>query len=223
MIKLKKLRKESLNQKNLFLKMPLFSKGTDKVFHIHIPKTGGRFIRNLFLENDFESSLDKFEESLYGIEIPHLHYPFYEKLLVSKCTHFSIVRNPLARFKSCLKSFLFISGEESLNINTMEEFETFVNYHLTSGTTYFLPQYKFLSKKTLVWKFEDGFKDEFFDWMESSVNLRIRNPRNITHSKQKFDDYKISVSEHLEELVKSYYKRDYELFNYSQDDSPLTL
>lgn len=213
MRKFKKLKNQFQNQKIQFHRMPLFVRGTDKVFHIHIPKTAGRFIRKLFLENNFKSTYDNFEESVYGFEIPHLHYPLYNSLPVNESIHFSVVRNPLDRFKSCMKSLSYF-GESDFKVNTLKDFEKFVDSQYLKGTTYFLPQYKFLTKKTLLWKFENGFDEKFFEWCDKYIGIKINNESKTTQTKQGFDSFEIDISSEVENIVKTYYYKDYELFQY---------
>ena len=38
-------------------------------------------------------------------------------------------------------------GESDFKVNTLKDFEKFVDSQYLKGTTYFLPQYKFLTKK----------------------------------------------------------------------------
>ena len=82
----------------------LYSLGSKKIFHVHIPRTAGRYIKEIFLSNSYEVTFANYNYRFYGIEIPHLHYPLYNCLeYVEDSPQFAVVRNPFDRFKSHIK------------------------------------------------------------------------------------------------------------------------
>ena len=48
------------------------------IYFVHVPRTGGRYITNLFKINKHEVSLDAFNTKWKNKEIGHLTYPDYE-------------------------------------------------------------------------------------------------------------------------------------------------
>lgn len=93
----------------------------DQLFYIHIPRTGGRFFKDMLRDNvevpKFELQVVNFYK---GIQPFHLHYPLYNEYFgVEDMDHFTIVRNPFDRFKSALKGPLeaFPSEDPDISYN----------------------------------------------------------------------------------------------------------
>ena len=200
--------------------MPLYSRGEEKVYHIHIPKTAGRYINSLFLENNFFSEFDSVEKSIDGYEVLHLFYPLYNSLPICDVKNFTIVRNPLERFKSCLKNYLNHYNLQSDYFDrkdiTMHDLSKIFYYETNiCKSSFWMHQWRFISKKTFIWKYEDGFDDNFIEWLK--LNLDIHLDRKIfkgQYNKMKFDTIDPIISKKVIELVEEYYKEDYEIFNY---------
>ena len=156
---------------------------------IHIPRTAGRFVEtNLIVNNEFEWSddwekfgIERMFESVDGpegeIELGHFHRSYYEKYLDCEgIPHVSIIRNPLKRFISASIYINRIYGmandtgeytEESLREcqELMEDENYFYpmlrNFPFEESKNWYRSQLDYLSDKTHIWRFEDGFKDEF--------------------------------------------------------------
>jgi hypothetical protein len=54
-----------------------------KIYFIHVPRTGGRFIRDSLIKNNYNVQLYFYNVFYKGKEIPHLTYPEYEQFLNS--------------------------------------------------------------------------------------------------------------------------------------------
>jgi len=61
----------------------------DKVIFVHIPKTGGRYLREMGMKSE-----------LFKTSVNHLPVRWFKEILHSKHS-FSIIRNPYERFFSC--------------------------------------------------------------------------------------------------------------------------
>jgi hypothetical protein len=86
--------------------MLISKKNIKPLYFVHIPRTGGRYIRDLFENNNFLLNFYDFREYFMNKEIPHLHYPLYSKFTnYGEIPQFTIVRNPLNRF---ISMFFFI-------------------------------------------------------------------------------------------------------------------
>ena len=96
------------------------------IYFVHVPRTGGRYITNLFKINKHEVSLDAFNTKWKNKEIGHLTYPDYEVYLnFLKCTKFAVIRDPITRFLSAINSDVklnkdtidtMLSSQENLNL-----------------------------------------------------------------------------------------------------------
>ena len=184
--------------------MPTYHhKETGKRFlFIHIPRTGGRFLQENFKLNGFESE-QKIWKSIDGIEITHLSRELYEKHLnVKGIPHIAIIRDPLERYLS-LSSYSFHPKD------------------------WFMRQVDYLTKDTFLWKFEDGFGNDFSDWIGKILDMDfvIREfDKNYIYNEigQKLTlEYmepnykKISNTVEISNYVKSYYSEDYDLWGIS--------
>ena len=210
--------------------MPLIEKYNKRIFYIHIPRTGGRYITSLFRYNEFNVSLaDMREKHNYtGYEIPHLWNPYYfEYEGVNEALHFTVVRNPFDRFKSALRNGNPpIRGE--IDITNFESFVEFLGERIVKNKKVsFIPQFNYISEKTLVWRYEDGLGKSFLDWIHKNLGVRLKEgefsygcdlkEQYTTLSKWKKKEVcnvNVICEKGVEDLVREYYKKDYEFFNY---------
>ena len=153
---------------------------------IHIPRTAGRFLEENFVENGFEAE-QIIWKSVDGIEVAHFHNELYMKHFddLGSIPHFTIVRNPIDRFFSCsifLKRMYGNDIQEAMEDPVM--FHSMLeNFPLTQAVNWFRPQVDFLTSETNIWKFEDGFGEDFSEWLSGllGVNFVVNeiNPDNV--------------------------------------------
>ena len=177
---------------------------------IHIPRTAGRFLEENFVENGFEAE-QIIWKSVEGIEVAHFHNELYMKHFddLGSIPHFTIVRNPIDRFFSCsifLKRMYGNDIQEAMEDPVM--FHSMLeNFPLTQAVNWFRPQVDFLTDDTNIWKFEDGFGEDFSEWLSGLLGVKFLvneiNPDNVkninrqklnleyfdkeTHTKNKLD------------------------------------
>ena len=218
--------------------MILYKDGKKKIFFIHIPRTAGRYIRELFLKNGYETSHDQwppdeqwvFQKQIVaskkylkcGIDIAHLHYPLYDLLPIKNLPIFAIIRNPFDRIKRSLAEEL-IKEESHLKFPLKEEhFYQRIEERrkdLSYRTNWYRPQCEFLSPNTKLWKFDWGFKDQFCKWLNVTFDLNVVPAKiNLDYGKSPMDTLLIpshmeKCLEDLKPFVKKYYHQDYKLFN----------
>ena len=142
---------------------------------VHIPRTAGRFLEENFLDNGFEPE-QKIWDSVDGTEIAHFDRSLYERHFdIKGIPHFTIVRNPIDRFFSCsifLKRMYGDDIQEAMEDPIM--FHSMLdNFPLTEAVNWFRPQMDFLTDDTNVWKFEDGFGDDFSEWMSDVIGYKF--------------------------------------------------
>jgi hypothetical protein len=201
--------------------MLIFKTKTKPLYFIHIPRTGGRYIRDLFLNNNFLINFYRYDEHFMGKEIPHLHYPFYNKFTnFGKIPQFTIVRNPVTRF---ISTFFASIKKDYLNINVNEIFENKNNFEkfmfqqfseINYNTNWFLPQVNFINSSCKIWKFEDGFGVDFFKWLKKNFKIEIKD-NGFEYKKLHYDFYKKNKLPNKSiDLIKNFYKQDFKLFKY---------
>lgn len=202
--------------------MLIFKKKLKPVYFIHIPRTGGRFLRELLSVNNYTLNFYFFDKYL-NKEIPHLYYPYYNKFNNYGCNifQFSIVRNPVDRFMSMFSASLI---KDNLNIDTdiilnnkkllyeyIQKQITTTNYH----TNWFLPQYFFINSKCKIWKYENGLGLNFFKWLKKELKISINEKNIFNNYSVEYDDYKkIKINKKTSKYIKEFYKYDYKLLNY---------
>ena len=186
--------------------MPTYRhKDTGKRFlFVHIPRTAGRFFENNLEQNGFESEQEEIWESVEGIELAHFHKELYEKHLdVKGIPHIGVIRNPIDRFLSCsifLKRMygedIQESMEDSMMFHSMLE-----HFPFPEAKNWFRPQVDFLTEHTHIWRFEDGFKDDFGYWISEKLGIDF-TVRELT-----------SIYSHIhlgQKLLLEYYNKDHE-------------
>jgi hypothetical protein len=219
----------------------IYEKEKESLCFIHIPRTGGRHVFKVLTSNYFLLSnhcAEKRKTHFYdNTEYMHLTY---DKMLsahpeVKDMKKIVIIRNPIEKFKSAINSQwamnLYLDGYNNFSLMKDHQYFNYImkekKYSLrTSGihfnfiglantfTNWFRPQVEFFNKDFYVWKFENGFGDEFIKFLTEKVNIDINTNVKDTYVKKSYDE-KIegfSLSKELKENVLNFYKEDYELW-----------
>lgn len=183
---------------------------------IHIPRTAGRFIeRNLENQGwvcDDNLGYGTMYHSIDGIEVAHFHRDYYEKYLkVNNIPHVSIIRNPIDRFISSSFFLTYMYGDDIQN--SMEDsfyfFNMIENYPITESRNWYRNQIDFLSDRTNVWKFEDGFKSNFSDWLSDIVDVKVEMNSDIRYTKRD-ERRKLDKTPALIDNIRQLYRQDIE-------------
>jgi hypothetical protein len=200
----------------------LYCSNNKNIYHIHIPRTGGRYVRNIFSENLFNVYHNNFGILVNGIEAPHLHYPLYNLLDdVENAEHFAVVRDPFEKFKSTIQ--LVINGRQYPSevynlIRDKDWLFGFLNYEKEVGLyapNAFRPQCEFISKHTKIYKFENGLNENIIKWLNNSFDIHLKN-KNFSYPKSPAEMLKNTskIDNSIKPLIQEYYAKDYEVFNY---------
>ena len=196
-----------------------------KVFFAHIPRTAGRYVdANLLWRNNFtwdEIDLDTGNgvmTVLHGEEIAHWHKDLYEEHLnVKDIPNFSIVRNPVDRFISGSVYLKRLYGNDS-----QEQFEDphlffsmIANIPLVDpsfSANWFRSQVDFMTDRTKIWKYENGFGKDFCNWISDTLSFPF-NIKSLDYTKvyvkNKFKKTKVLIDN-----IRKFYKKDFEVFKY---------
>ena len=190
----------------------LYTKGNENIFFIHVPRTAGRFFKELLLVNGFrQKGGSREEDTIDGIPIMHVHLDYLKKnkdYVENK--KFCIIRNPYERFRSILR---YSKGNLEVNKNNII-LKNNINFNKTVFLTWTRPQVEFVSEDTVIWKYEKGLKNNLCKFIKDEFNIDI-NYSKVTYDKspEDFTD-KIVLTENHIEFVNKYYKKDFLKFNY---------
>lgn len=190
----------------------------DKIYFIHIPRTGGRYIKQMFIYN-FDT---KYEKEKYTLEknmiTMHWHYPLYlkrQKEMNKDSKFFAVIRDPFEKIMSQLK--VDIRRDEKI-LNKLKDRDFFIDYIEDQRNIYsfhnnwYRPQVDFLSQETFLWHFSLGFEDQFFSWLENHFGLFLKNKKIQEYEKIPEVDYPLVIDSDLTDIKKNtylYYEKDY--------------
>ena len=193
--------------------MSVYKHSSGKRFlFVHIPRTAGRFITTNFVKNGFKLEHDA-HTSIEGIEIIHFHRELYEKYLdVEGIPHIAIIRNPIDKFFGASSFLKRMYGEDIQE--AMEDPMMFsmmlANFPLSEAVNWYRPQVDFISDKTQVWRFEDGFKKEFGEWVSTVLGIPF-TVEDVPYKKLTYDESKkLERSAKLVNNITALYRKDIE-------------
>jgi hypothetical protein len=182
-----------------------FQKEDKKIFFVHIPRTGGRFIKSLFFSNKFKT---EFTYSIYkGVENHHLHHSLLKDF--EEYNHnpkFTVVRNPYERTRSILSII-------KRRNNTDKNLEILLNSLLNKDINNWLrPQSEFIGKDCKIWKYENSFKKNFINWLNNNFNLKLIY-KKVKYTVFDYDNYcKLNMNNDIKKLTEKLYIKDIELY-----------
>jgi len=188
----------------------------DRVHFIHIPRTGGRFLRDSLLLNNYPLNHIDFKKYFKEKEVPHLTYPEYEQYTYYKYTEkFCIVRDPLDRFISMISDTWMLNEKK---IDKMFKDQNYFNeiidqICLQNESNWFVPQINFINYKTKIWKFEDKLDEKFINWLADNFNIKITIKANKLQWVNS-NTNKITLNNKQIGYIKDYYYKDYKILNY---------
>ena len=196
----------------------LLKKKKNKIFFVHIPRTGGRYITNLFIRNNF--ILTPFNDYGFykGIDERHLHHEYLKDFdIYNKTKKLVIVRNPLDRFLSaCSVDMNLNAKKHKFKLNSVKNVIDYIKFQQDRYSFYinwFRPQYEFVFKNSYIWKYEDEFKDNFINFINKKFNINLIVDDKIPNWKVNYDYCpKIKTNKAIEQAVKIVYKKDYKMF-----------
>ena len=194
--------------------MPTFKHSSGKrVFFAHIPRTAGRFIEENLKNNDCIIEQDIWK-SVEGIEVAHFHREYYDKYLdVEGIPHFSVIRNPINRFIGASIYIKRMYGDcQELMEDPLLFFSMLENFPLTESANWYRPQIDFLRSDTQVWKFEDGFGEDFVSWLSGIVGVDLEFNEDIEYSISSDEGNKLEKTPKLIDNLKQLYRKDIEQF-----------
>ena len=195
--------------------MATYKHTTGKRFHfIHIPRTGGRFIHENLLLNGFEQEHSS-KGSIEGIEVLHFHRELYEKYLdIKDIPHIAVIRNPIDKFFSASSFFKRMYGDDIQEAmeDPMMFHSMLTNFPLPESVNWYRSQLDFISDETHLWRFEDGFKEEFASWLSDIIGVKVEMKEETQYWGQPDEGRKLKPTPKLLENVRKLYREEIEKF-----------
>lgn len=208
--------------------MPVFRKDGKNILFIHVPKTGGSTIEEVFRASGYQvlyldgkmgpesvNYIRKCAPQHMNAEMLEHNFRLDKFDLV-----FMMARNPLARFKS---RYLWAHRKETrinpeINPKWVEkQFNDFATNKFVGGN-HVRPQVDFLTPGSNVYYFEDGMQfivndlDERFDLGLNREIPKVRDGKAIAGMSSR----DVIVPEAVERRVKEFYAEDYLRFGYAR-------
>lgn len=203
-------------------KMLIISDDGRKLYHAHIPRTGGRYLCYLFLSNNYTVDLWSFNNIFYGREVPHLNYPLDEIYLSlsgyeQPIPKFTVVRNPIKRLESLINILFYLLDKTYEEPNSMEDFVRLVNcmrHYYKNGWD--LDQSDFI-QNCFIWKYENGFGENFCEWIDQTFDFRMPVKESlVSYPRTNYDNIKSLVfGEKFEEYAKIYFEEEMKVLGYN--------
>jgi len=215
-----------------------------ELLFIHVPKTGGTKIEEIldmkFAGDDPEVSSEK----LYGFvriynelyELQHLtheqilDFELVDKSLFNRCYKFAFVRNPFDRvvseyfwlgykYFSKFEAFVEFLYKKKGEPDTRGTVENYMSLDWLLNSAFYTPQHKFICnrKGKLMVDFLGRFEDFSVDLATLLDNLKVAYDEEFLFKKvnaTKHEKYTTYYNKKTRSMIKSIYKRDFEIFGY---------
>ena len=203
--------------------MPIFhnTKTNRRFFFIHIPRTAGRFLIENFWLNGFKIEHHLTKEIVKdtakyiwtiaeGVEISHTHYSLYNKWKnIKDIPSITVVRNPIDRFFSASGR---VSPAFQASLENWTDYKKF--FSKKEKHNWWRPQHEFISPHTNIWKYEDGFGKNFYDWINKILSINFSIKTNVYTTRNYDYTPRLLKTTKLIDNVKKFYHRDFKKFDY---------
>ena len=81
------------------------------------------------------------------------------------------------------------------------------------GNNWFRSQHEFVSETTHVWRFEEGFGDNFIKWVLDKFNVKLNRVQRTIFADYDYIQVPDSVNKY-KSCIEEHYKKDLERFDY---------
>ena len=155
---------------------------------------------------------DNMYDSVDNIELAHFHREYYEKYLATEdIPHITVIRNPIDRFISASIYLTRMYGDCQDQLEDQYYFHSMLeNFPLQESINWFRPQQDFISNRTHIWRFENGFNKNFSYWLSDITGVKtIKIDRKITYDTSPLDrENKLKRTPALMKNIRQLYKRE---------------
>jgi hypothetical protein len=215
----------------------MHSKNGDLLYFSHIPRTGGRYLRTMLVENGFI-----YEEAYRKLNRKNIFIDFQEpmhfrletaKLFDDRIIHtpkLTVIRNPVTKFNSAISSnttvkrflgdfdcfkkledwgyFKHVLNEKEYSL-TVSSNRKIVVYGLKHyPNNWFANQKSFFNDKFLIWKYENGLGKNLVEFIEDGIGVPIAINKVINYTRLSYDNKLPNF--YLSDKIKSNVMRYYE-------------
>lgn len=182
----------------------LIFKNNKYYIYIHIPKNGGKYIRQKLLMNKKNEIIKAHWSTENNLDLAHIPYMKRHNYIDSDILYqyFTYSRNPYHRL---ISAYFYLCHMDESYINSMEEFRMFIKNKLNtysfslnydSSMIHFYPQYLFIC-------------DEDYNIPSCIHIMKLEDHENPT-----IYDLSIYYDHECLMIVNHIYKKDFELLNY---------
>ncbi|WND03200.1 sulfotransferase family 2 domain-containing protein [Temperatibacter marinus] len=199
--------------------MPIFTRNNSKIFFVHIPKTGGTYVEDLFRANGFQVHFWKPRRLLpvEAISQQHYHLDILKNIFYMESFDYKFVtvRHPVKRL---ISEYKMRNPDQEVEINswiddTLDQASqdpSYLDNHLR-------PQHEFHQEGIDIFKQEDGFDAAWASRLEAAIQTDlphklVKRRRDNRDFHQSFDPSQLE--QRVLEKIKSYYQKDFDYFDY---------
>ena len=189
---------------------------------VHIPRTGGRFISVNLEQNGWEMEpidycgIPHYQHSVIDdCEIAHFYRELYEKHCdIEGIPQVAVIRNPINRF---ISGSMYIKRKYGDDIQELMEDEMYFysmldNMPVKESVNWYRPMVDFMTEKTNIWRFEDGFGDDFVSWLSGIVGIDLEFTDDVEYAVAPDEGNKLEKTPQLIDTLIHFYKQDIEQF-----------
>ncbi|MGK7952253.1 MAG: tetratricopeptide repeat protein [Xenococcaceae cyanobacterium] len=208
--------------------MPIFNKDNIYILFVHVPKTGGSSVEQLFKKNKWKlSGIDGGQKpgSLNPIRHcspQHMHLEILQTVFdLGKIDYiFMTVRHPVDRL---LSEYRMRKGPRK-ELTLADWFETALKSYLQNPfcfDNHLRPQSDFWHPSFQVFKLENGYS-HIIEEIEQRLNIDFEE-KEIPHVMNRdkiageIDEKLIQITDSLRSRIELFYRKDFELFDYQFD------
>jgi len=182
--------------------------GKKKIVHIHIPKTGGTSLEATGL---FGTPIIRHHTLQFYIDL----YQYDDRINLDDYFKFAFVRNPYDKFASGVLNHILDRGALEPVKDKRKQFNDFILENNDKFGLWIMthPQYKFVEVNGKVGvDFIGKMENMAEDWRKICDIIGVKV--NVGHKNKSGRKYDSIYTPETKAIVREYYKRDFELFNY---------
>lgn len=206
--------------------MPIFIKNDLSVLYIHVPKTGGGTVLQMFKENGFTvhycdtSNITAGFNSYRRCSPQHYHADLLSATLRLERFDYAFmsVREPINRLKSEFLWRCYANGTKEIDPNAWAR-HIFSRYRDNPFIldNHIRPQHEFVMGSVDVFKYEEMFTNDWYNQLSKKIGLIIKKPRRSLHVSKDYSGRKVSNIEFdpsISKKIIDFYEIDFSEFGY---------
>lgn len=201
--------------------MPVFSRGDQKILFVHIPKTGGTYVEDLFRANGFQVDFWKPNrlKPVEAISPQHYHAAILAQIFdLSAFDYiFTCVRAPFDRLVSEYK-MRCPNGEQAFDRWADETLKTAIN-DPSYLDNHLRPQSQYLLPNIGIYRQENGFGEQFAATVaqKAGIELKVKSvPRRRDNRAWREAQTNLTLAPDTQKLFDALYQSDFDHLGYDR-------